>query len=87
MDERVAEWEEGSRITFQIIGINLPFKNADIRFHVRNDGGNTVVTVSPDYSLNFSFLGRILDAVFIRSSRSWKRGSEQREFKSWTGLN
>jgi len=72
LDERVVEWEKGSRLTFQIIGTNLPFKNADIRFHLREDGGSTVVTVSPDYSLKFGLLGRVLDAVFIR--RMYSKG-------------
>ena len=68
----MVEWEEGSRLTFQIIGTNLPFKNADIRFLLTDDGGSTIVTVSPDYSLKFSLFGKTLDALFIR--RMYSKG-------------
>ena len=72
LDEKVVEWEEGSRLTFQIIGTNLPFKNVDIRFHLRGDGDSTLITVSPDYRLKFGLLGKILDALFIR--RMYSKG-------------
>jgi len=56
----------------RIVATNLPFKAADIRFTLESHGGDTLVTVSPKYTLKFGILGSLLDAAFIRSR--YRRG-------------
>ncbi len=72
LDEKVVEWHPGERLTMRVIGTNLPLKHADIRFHLRTDGTQTIVSVSPEYELKFAVLGTMMDAVFVR--RSYVKG-------------
>jgi uncharacterized protein YndB with AHSA1/START domain len=74
LDEKVVEWEDNKRLTMRIVGTNLPFKTADIRFTLQPDHGATVVTVSPDYELRFGLLGVLLDHLYVR--RTYLRGME-----------
>ncbi|MEN8143913.1 MAG: SRPBCC family protein [Gemmatimonadota bacterium] len=67
LDEEVVEWEDGSRLTMRVIGTNLPFKTADIRFRLDGNGDATTVTVSPEYELKFGPLGRLMDRMMVRS--------------------
>ncbi len=66
LDEKVVEWTHGETLTMRIIKTNLPFKSADIRFTLEQQGSQTLVTVSPAYILKFGFLGRLMDWVFVR---------------------
>ncbi|MEM7344059.1 MAG: SRPBCC family protein [Chloroflexota bacterium] len=66
LDETVVAWEENRALTMRIIGTNLPFKTADIRFTLRDEGDSTVVTVSPEYQLKFGPIGKAMDAMFVR---------------------
>ncbi len=59
-------------LTMRIVGTNLPFRSADIRFTLEDHGGETQVTVSPVYALKFGILGRVLDSLFVR--RQYRRG-------------
>lgn len=72
LDETVVAWEVGKRLTMRIVGTNLPFQRADIRFSLSPDGEGTVVTVSPEYTLKFGIVGQMLDAVFVR--RNYEKG-------------
>ncbi|MFQ5855106.1 MAG: SRPBCC family protein [Anaerolineae bacterium] len=74
LDEEVVEWDAGRRLTMRIIGTNLPFKTADIRFTLRAENGATIVAVSPDYALRFGPLGKILDRLYAR--RSYMKGMQ-----------
>jgi uncharacterized protein YndB with AHSA1/START domain len=74
LDEEVVEWEAGRRLTLRIIGTNLPFKTADIRFTLRTANGATVVTVSPDYALRFGLLGKVFDRLYVR--RNYVKGMQ-----------
>lgn len=74
LDEEIVAWEPGRVLTFRIVGTNLPFKSADIRFRIVDGGSDTVVTVSPIYELKYGLLGRVLDRVFVR--RVYARGME-----------
>ncbi|MBT3271237.1 SRPBCC family protein [Candidatus Poribacteria bacterium] len=75
LDEDVVEWEPNEAITFRIVGSNMPFATADIAFRLRSQGDTTTVTVSPDYTLKFGPLGRLMDAVMVR--RMYRKGMEQ----------
>ena len=67
LDEEVVEWEAETGLTMRIIGTNMPFETADIRFTLRSDSGDsTVITLSPQYVLKFGPLGKILDLLFVR---------------------
>ena len=72
MDEEVVEWQTGKRLTMRIVGTNLPFKAADIRFSLRPENGATVVTVSPLYQLKFGVLGKLFNWLYVR--RTYERG-------------
>ena len=74
LDEVVTEWLPPQRITFSIVGTNLPFARADICFTLVEVDDGTEVAVSSDYSLRFGPVGRIMDAVMVR--RTYARGME-----------
>lgn len=67
--ESVAEWQDGERVTLDIRPgkIGPPFKVANARFAVGQDGDETVVTLTVDYALKFGPLGKLLDALLVRS--------------------
>lgn len=72
LDEEVVEWEDGERLTMRIVGTNLPFKTADVRFRLHTENGATLVTVSPEYELKYGLLGGLLDALYVR--HTYKKG-------------
>jgi len=72
LDEKVVEWEPGEALTMRVIGTNLPFRTADIRFRLQPEHDATVVTVSPEYTLKYGLAGRLLDVLFVR--HMYKRG-------------
>ena len=74
LDEEVVEWDPGQRLTMRIVGTNLPFERADIRFSLQQQGTSTTVRVSPDYDLKFGGLGKLLDLLIVR--RTYRRGME-----------
>lgn len=67
LNETIIEWIHGEILTMRIIETNLPFKTADIRFSLEEQGTQTLITVSPTYVLKFGFLGRLLDVAFVHS--------------------
>ncbi len=75
LDEEVVKWEEGKHLTMRIIGTNMPFKTADIRFTLRSENSSTVVTVSPEYTLKFGPLGKLLNLLFVR--RAYQKGMQE----------
>ncbi len=74
LDEEVVEWEEGRLLTMRVVGSNMPFKTADIRFTLSAKGEGTAVTVAPAYSLRGGILGRLMDGLVVR--RMYIRGME-----------
>ncbi len=72
LDEQVVDWEPGKALTMRVIGTNLPFQTADIRFRLQPEHDATVVTASPEYTLKYGLAGRILDVLYVR--HTYKRG-------------
>jgi hypothetical protein len=72
LDEDVVEWRPNEGITFRIVASNMPFSSADIAFRLRSQGGGTLVSVSPDYTLKYGPIGRVMDAVVVR--RMYRKG-------------
>lgn len=72
LDEDVVEWRPNEAITFRIVASNMPFASADVAFALRSDGGATAVSVSPEYTLKFGPIGRLMDAVMVR--RMYRNG-------------
>ena len=72
LGEEVVEWEPGKTLTMRVIGTNLPFQTADIRFRLQPEHDATVVTVSPESTLKYGLAGRILDVLYVR--HTYKRG-------------
>ena len=67
LNETVVDWEVGRRLTMRITDTNLPLQ-ADIRFSLQPDQGGTLVTVSPEYTVNYGPLGWLLDRVYVRNN-------------------
>ena len=65
LDEEVVLFEPHHRMTIRIKDTNLPFDSADIRFFLEPSGGQTIVTVSPEYQLKFGVVGRLLDKLIV----------------------
>ncbi len=72
LEERIVEWDPNSRLTFRIIDSNLPFKTADIRFTLDPRGSATLVTVSPEYTLQWGPFGWAMDFLMVR--RMYRKG-------------
>jgi uncharacterized protein YndB with AHSA1/START domain len=68
LDEEVVAWEPGEKLTMRIVGTNMPFETADIRFTLRPEGNKTVVTVSPEYTLKYGLVGRLMDRFYVRGT-------------------
>jgi hypothetical protein len=54
----------------RIVGTNLPFKTADIRFRLRPDpeNGGTMVAVSPEHELKYGPIGALMDTLMVRKT-------------------
>lgn len=74
LDEEVVFWQPGQALTMRIIGTDLPFKKADIRFTLTDHEKGTRVTVSPLYQLKFGALGRLMDKLIVR--KQYQKGME-----------
>ena len=68
LDEQVVAWEPQEGLTMRIVGTNLPFEAADIRFTLRAENGKTAVTVSPLYRLKYGPLGTLMDRFYVRGT-------------------
>lgn len=74
LDESVVVWDPDRALTMRITGTNLPFKSADIRFTLREEGEGTAVTVSPLYELKYGVIGRVFDALYVK--RTYEKGMQ-----------
>ena len=68
LDEQVVTWEPEHKLTMRITGTNMPFKTADIRFTLQDNGSSTDVTVSPIYELKYGVIGQFMDLFFVKST-------------------
>ncbi len=68
LDEEVVAWKPGEQLTMRIVGTNLPFETADVRFYLRPEGDKTVVIVSPEYKLKFGPVGALMDRFYVRGT-------------------
>lgn len=72
LDEEVVTWRENEAITFRVVGTNMPFDSADIRFTLTPQNKQTHVTCSPIYKLKYGIVGNVLDRLFVE--RTYKNG-------------
>ena len=75
LHEEVVEWQPQQKLTMRINDTNLPFKTADIRFTLQDEGTATVVTVSPIYQLKFGPFGRLFNQIYVEGN--YKSGMEK----------
>ena len=61
------EWIPEKALTMRMTATNLPFQAAYIRFTLSEENGRARVTVAPRYTLKYGWMGRVLDAAFVRS--------------------
>jgi len=74
LEERALDWREGEGFKIDIYDTNLPLKSNVVEFSVRADGESTVVTVSPEYTIKFGIVGKLMDALMMR--RQMRKGME-----------
>ena len=66
INERVLEWDEGSRLVIEMADSNMPMKNFTAEFALRPDAMGTIVTMTPTYTPSYGIMGLIGDAMFGR---------------------
>lgn len=66
LQESVVAWQPMQRLTMRIVGTDLPFKAADIRFTLRPSASGTTVEVAPEYTLKYGIAGVLLDRLMVR---------------------
>ncbi|MFB3060536.1 MAG: SRPBCC family protein [Candidatus Binatia bacterium] len=68
IEESATEWEEGEGYVLEVLsGEKLPpFKRAYIRIFLKEEGQETLATISFDYTLKFGPIGRLLDAWKVK---------------------
>ena len=68
VEETVIDWEDGSGFTFRMHDFikGPPFKTAEGRMTVREDGDSTVAGLTIEYRVKFGPIGAIMDHFMIR---------------------
>ena len=74
LDEEVVAWSPHEQSTMRIMGTNMPFATADIRFYLKPQNEKTVVTVSPEYKLKFGPIGSLMDRFYVEGT--YKKGMD-----------
>ena len=74
LDEEVVAWKPNEQLTMRITDTNMPFATADIRFYLKSENGQTVVTVSPQYKLKFGPIGGLMDRFYVAGT--YKKGMD-----------
>lgn len=75
VEERVAEYEEGSRLTMEIYESNIPLMDEiAVRFDLEDNGNTTTVHCTPDYTLKYGAVGALADRAFVR--RTYVKGMQ-----------
>ncbi len=67
--ETASAWQEGEYMKIDIVeGKKMPpFKQANGSYRLREENGQTVVKLALNYGLKFGPIGRLMDAVMVRS--------------------
>ena len=66
LEERAFDWREGDGFKIDIYASSYPLKRNVVQFSLREQDGGTVVSLSPDYDLQYGVLGALADRLFIR---------------------
>lgn len=68
IEETATEWHEGEGYVLEVRGGEglPPFKKAHIHFTLKEDGQETVATMSLEYTLKFGLIGKLMDAWKVR---------------------
>ena len=64
IDKRVLEWDEGKKLTIEMVDSNMPMKAFIAEFALRPDSMGTIVTMTPKYTPSYGIMGLIGDAMF-----------------------
>ena len=72
LKERAFDWRDGDGFTIDIYESNLPLKRNHVKFDLKSNGDDTIVTITPDYELKFGPLGVLADLLIGR--RMLKKG-------------
>jgi len=63
--EQVTEWDEGSRIKFNIEGVG-PMKSMINEFSIISDGKDTLATMTVNFQMKFGLIGALMDRLKVR---------------------
>ena len=68
IEERATEWKEGEGFVLEVEPIEKapPFKKAFGRMVLKEDGDQTLVTLTFEYTLKFGPVGSLMDAFMVR---------------------
>ncbi len=64
--ERVTEWEEGRRLSYDLEGGAGPMKSLGGEFSLSPAGDNTEVTMTLDFRVKFGPVGALMDRFIVR---------------------
>lgn len=70
--EKVTEWKPGEALAFELFDCTLPVRSLRHSYTFEAAAGGTLVTQHMDYTLKFGILGKLLDALMVRSK--WDAG-------------
>ena len=65
LEERAFDWREGEGFKIEVYASNFPVKRIVAHFNLRDDHGDTVVEVSPEYQLKFGVLGVVMERLMF----------------------
>lgn len=66
LKEKIVDMKDQQKLSIEVTETDLPFQKAIIHFELNApDGQTTEVTVRPEYSLKYGWLGEIFDALFV----------------------
>ena len=66
--EKITDFEPGERLTFELTACNFPIKHLTHTYSFSESDGKTTVTQVMRYTPKFGLLGKLMDAVMIKSS-------------------
>jgi ligand-binding SRPBCC domain-containing protein len=70
--EKVTDWKPGEALAFELFDCTLPGRSLRHSYTFQASAGGTMVTQHMEYTLKFGVLGKLLDALMVRSK--WDAG-------------
>ena len=65
VSERITEWDEGSRIRYDVEGVG-PMKSMTSGFSLRREGKETLASMTVNFQMKFGIIGALMDRLMVR---------------------